>query len=724
MGRNSTWKTIRKKLVSAITTIVLTFGFFSMLTFALAADCETYLDETTCITDVACEWDGSLCSEIPEDLTLENPAEMQILEMEEVDLADGWEPSMLQTYGTKFLIRAKEALSWSLNIEDAGLESEAIKTSYNKVLTIVNSLFILGLLAIAAMWMFSILIPRRYLKQVILVYAAAVIFVNFAMPLNKLFIDTTNLLQKTLLVEDGGTIAITDIVEAPLYEEIIGYQLDTDAIQVDQEMEVGIVTEDPVETEVVVGNVLSEDPLTGTMTDGTDTYDLELNAPESNISLGANQSFTISKADTFNPNSEQSIFAFIMILATGLAYFVLALIFVLRVVILWALLILSPVLFLLAIFRITRGWFWNWLSIYGKWLLIGPLAALGIAIIVNIWKTVGIPIESSYTDGTFPSVSNIYFYLPGSSEPNTLSSTSEMMEYMVFLMMLYLPIFFAFVLTRQKFIGAMATTIVEKVSRPKLATRVQTEKSETRNEEKTKNPGITEGVKDFVSSKISKLTETAMPGSLTNITARSGSVIPSASSFLPENLTLTSLHGMLELVGMQKESRNSRGEAIGKLANPSNLKDTKEKRNVSAIRNEIDKRASAGDPEAAILMNEIRSKESGKESETIKTTTRENTNLSGGTEAAGTRPTTASETHTTTKVEVEPLTSVETGTTKEIHEVKETKEEKETVIVEKGKEVEKEELKENVEPEDEEKEEIEKQEEEIIEDELDNQVKE
>ena len=64
MGSNSAWTTIRKKLVSAVATIVLTFGFFGIATFALAADCETYLDETTCTADVTCEWDGTLCSEI------------------------------------------------------------------------------------------------------------------------------------------------------------------------------------------------------------------------------------------------------------------------------------------------------------------------------------------------------------------------------------------------------------------------------------------------------------------------------------------------------------------------------------------------------------------------------------------------------------------------------------------------------------------------------------
>ena len=85
-----------------------------------------------------------------------------------------------------------------------------------------------------------------------------------------------------------------------------------------------------------------------------------------------------------------------MVLLTGVAYFAMALIFLLRIVILWALMIVSPILFLLAIFRFTRSYFYNWMEIYARWLLIGPLMALGISIVVNLWQAVGLPIDSAY----------------------------------------------------------------------------------------------------------------------------------------------------------------------------------------------------------------------------------------------------------------------------------------------------------------------------------------
>ena len=376
MSDSQVWITIRKKLISAILTIVFTFGFFGAITYALS-DCVDYLDEGTCTTDVTCEWNDPVCSEIVVEPTTtldacENNvtsetcetntscqwneeyeicfAGVQMIGVQEVNMTEGWEPDMLQTYGAKFLVRGKEALTWALNIDDEGFDSQAIESSYLKVLTIVNSLFILGLLAIAAMWMFSIVIPRRYLKQVILVYAAAVIFVNFAMPMTKLMIDGTNLLQKTLLSTDGGTIAITDIVEVPTYEEAVGYQSTIEDIELSKELNVGLTTEAGTETEIAIGEInTNEQEVVGTMTDGTDTYDIALTIPVSEdnpVNLIANQQFTIAQTDSFSPNSEQTIFGFLLITATGLAYLLLALIFVLRIVILWALLILSPILFL------------------------------------------------------------------------------------------------------------------------------------------------------------------------------------------------------------------------------------------------------------------------------------------------------------------------------------------------------------------------------------------
>jgi hypothetical protein len=585
-------------------TAILTLGFFFTVTYALAQADEPIAPALPIVQEQA-----------KEPVTSQNQS--VIIDTDETKLGDtreNWEPSSLQTYGTKFLIRGKEALTWSLNIEDSGFHNPAIQTSYVKVLTIVNSLFILGLLAIAAMWMLSIIIPRRYLKQVMLYFAAAVIFVNFAMPLTRLFIDSTNLLQKTLLVQDGKNIAIADIVKTPTYGEAIGYENLTPEKSAKK---IGIaLTENPAEKEVTIGKVSGPERQILGIVNGEPAEIIDLTmqpTDDQKIVLNPDQQITVTGESGFHSETEQSIFSFIMIAATGLAYFALALIFVLRIVILWALLILSPILFLLGIFKLTRGWFWNWLAIYGRWLFIGPLVALGIAVIVNIWKTVGLPItvNSAFTGAEFGSVSNISFLLPGDTTPNTLSTTGEMMEYLVFLMMLYMPIFFGFALTRQKILHGVMTTVVEKWGerRPVLVTPTGAELGGRVTEKIETRAGVLGTLRDMFTTQIARVTETVMPGEMRGFAEHKGAFIPSAANFLPEQLKLTDFHGMLELLGASKESRHSRDLAVEKLANPAIIRDPKEREKHAAVRNEIERRADIGHPEAVILMNEIHEKE-------------------------------------------------------------------------------------------------------------------
>lgn len=587
------------------------------------------LDETECIADAICTWEADTCVEIvvpvtpPEPPAPEGPVVNQVIEIGTQQ--EGWEPSKLQTYATKFLIRGKEALTWSLNIEDAGFHNPAIQSSYVKVLTIVNSLFILGLLAIAAMWMFSIVIPRRYLKQVILYFAAAVIFVNFALPLTRLLIDSTNLLQKTLLTQDGESIVIADIVETPTYDEATAYQ-NTEMVVAEESVKDVAITltddSDPTAEEVMIGTIeTDEGQVTGLLTgEAGGAITLELPAVIRDIVFNSNQRILITGVSEFHPETEQSIFSFVMIAATGLAYFILALIFVLRIIILWALLILSPILFLLGIFKMTRGWFYNWLTIYGRWLLIGPLVALGLAIIVNIWQfSEGPPIVNPYIGETFASnFTNISFRLPGSNMLNSLSTTGEMMEYFVFLLMLYIPIFFAFGLTRQKILRGTATAVVEKWRErrpvPVISTNTETREKVTEKTETT--TGVLGTLKDAFTGQFAKITTTAMPTGMRDTATREAPIIPSAANFLPEQLALTDLRDMMGLLGATKESRKSRDMTIERLANPEILRDPKESVKHSAVRNEIEKRANAGDPEAVVLMNEIKEKETKTESRT------------------------------------------------------------------------------------------------------------
>ena len=564
----------------------------------------------------------------PEAEILEEPSENQGVALFNVQGNPNWQTDSLSTAGLKFMIRGKEALAWSLGIEDAGFHNPAIRSSYVKVLTIVNSLFIIGLLAIAIMWIFSLLIPRRYLRKVVLVYGIAVIFVNFALPLNQLFIDGTNLLQKTFLDD----VNIRSIVETPNYNDMsaIGYQNETGFLKqsADKKLDLTIKGENEEEvSDIAIGKIQQDTRIPvlrgkiGYEDDkgGWKEETIQLH-PTSNLPtllLNAEQSIELTDEKTFNPNQEHSIFAFLMILFTGLAYFGMALVFVLRIVILWALMIVSPVLFLLAIFNATRSYFFNWLGFYARWLLIGPLMALGLAIVVNIWQAVGLPITSSYIGfGEFGVISNIGFYLPGKEIINNLSTTPQMMEYLLFVIMLYLPIFFAFVLTRQKLWSAAAMTIVEK--RETAPPRPAPEAAEAA--PALERPGETAataevktlvgGIKGFLGSKLAALTKAGVPAPTIEEGRRGAPPIETATSFLPEHLALTNLRDMMDLTaGEEKDSRNAREKTIKKLAAPENIEDTGERQKVMAVRQEISQRADQGDPEAVSIMKEVKTHE-------------------------------------------------------------------------------------------------------------------
>lgn len=608
-------KTARKKIML---TFVLAAALLCGKSGVWAQEETTLLSETETVAETATETTPPVPREtgnqrIETDPVAENNRE--------------WARDALTTVGLRFTIRGKEALAWTLGVTESGFDNPAIQNGYRTVLTIVNSLFILGLLGIAGLWMFSLVVPRDRLRRVMLVYAIAVILVNFALPLNRLLVDGTALLQKTLLTENGAAIGIVNIVETPPYGDAIGFHKKNRLYKdPGDEESISIEINDAKKQDVGIGKIMT-DPLTprtldGALSMGADGGRILLTeqpGSASDIRLKTEEpvQLSISREAVFDPDQESRIFAFILMMATGLAYLSMALIFLLRIVILWGLLIVSPVLFLLAVFSATRGYFLNWLSLYGRWLLIGPLVALGISITVGIWRSVGIPVTSGYimdaTADNLGAFSNLRFYLPGKTVANTLSTTGEMMEYILFLIMLYLPLFFGFALTRQKTWQSAVSVAARGFSKNKGGTKteVKTEKTGGDKSPEEKPGGLLGGLKDFVNTQISRAAGTAMPERLT--APRQNHPAPGAASFLPEQLALNSLPGMMELLGADKKSRHSREQVIEKLADPSRVADAFERRNVEAVRNEIETRAADGAPEAVLMMAEIESKMTEKE---------------------------------------------------------------------------------------------------------------
>ncbi|MCT4592078.1 MAG: hypothetical protein N4A36_01700, partial [Candidatus Gracilibacteria bacterium] len=150
-----------------------------------------------------------------------------------------------------------------------------------------------------------------------------------------------------------------------------------------------------------------------------------------------------------NRYKEQTYFNLILISLGAFAELIIALILIFRYVIIWFLLIFSPFLFVLFIFPSLRSVFRYWIWLFSRWIMIGPILAMALFVVINIWVHTGIPLESSYqapSSLVFINTTNLQIASPSGS--GGLETPRNIMKYISSLMMLYLCILLPFWLTR------------------------------------------------------------------------------------------------------------------------------------------------------------------------------------------------------------------------------------------------------------------------------------
>lgn len=111
-----------------------------------------------------------------------------------------------------------------------------------------------------------------------------------------------------------------------------------------------------------------------------------------------------------NEMAKTSLF---LIDVSSYTYFVMGLVIVLRTVVLWFLLIVSPFLALLMPFRLIRNIGWIWIGVFFQWAFYGPLFALFLGALTKIWQA-GIPFSFNFSriqsDGVvYPLAINILY---------------------------------------------------------------------------------------------------------------------------------------------------------------------------------------------------------------------------------------------------------------------------------------------------------------------------
>jgi len=164
-----------------------------------------------------------------------------------------------------------------------------------------------------------------------------------------------------------------------------------------------------------------------------------------------------------NLNVQEAVKSELFLLkATNITYYVMGIMLILRKVILWFMLFVSPFLALLLPFVFIRNIGWIWVGVFFQWLFYGPLFALFLGALAKIWQN-GIPFVFDFSRaGTvgghiFPTAINIYYGGPAQGNPSLSSPISILnngnyidtfAEYVISLIMLWAVIFFPWWLLR------------------------------------------------------------------------------------------------------------------------------------------------------------------------------------------------------------------------------------------------------------------------------------
>lgn len=187
--------------------------------------------------------------------------------------------------------------------------------------------------------------------------------------------------------------------------------------------------------------------------------------------LGGNRLFNIYFSDI--PSSEKNYTDFIgcrdlnyqvqeavdteifLLKATNVTYYVMGIMLILRKIILWSMIFVSPFLAILFPFTFIRNIGWIWIGVFFQWLFYGPLFSLFLGATARIWQS-GIPFifnfsrTNSSSGYIYPSGINIIYGGPAQTLAmlNNGSYIDTFVEYIISLLMLWVAVLFPWWLLR------------------------------------------------------------------------------------------------------------------------------------------------------------------------------------------------------------------------------------------------------------------------------------
>ena len=159
---------------------------------------------------------------------------------------------------------------------------------------------------------------------------------------------------------------------------------------------------------------------------------------------------------------ESAFISLLLVKLTAITYYVMVGILLLRKIILWFFIIISPIFPLLLLYSPIRNTAKVWIGEFFRWLLYAPIFSIFLSGLVYIWRS-GIPLKFNFipNDVVYPTAINILLGGPGQtlSLTNSVNNSDTFAEYIVALLMLWVVIILPFLLL-QIFLDYMNTLSV------------------------------------------------------------------------------------------------------------------------------------------------------------------------------------------------------------------------------------------------------------------------
>ena len=146
---------------------------------------------------------------------------------------------------------------------------------------------------------------------------------------------------------------------------------------------------------------------------------------------------------------ESAFISLLLVKLTAVTYYVMVGILLLRKIILWFFIIISPIFPLLLLYAPIRNTGKIWVGEFFRWLLYAPIFAIFLSGLVFIWRS-GIPLKFNFVSGkvVYPTAINILLGGPGQplSLTNSVNNSDTFAQYVVALLMLWVVIILPFLL--------------------------------------------------------------------------------------------------------------------------------------------------------------------------------------------------------------------------------------------------------------------------------------